>query len=107
MSLRDRLNVRPRSREFIEARIQRLLLGTLYKYGHHCVLSDHGVELIREEIEQARSGDPISETISASIDTTSTEIFPSDVHHQSWLLSLFVTRPTQPPSRSAPRGRTD
>ena len=100
-------NVRRRSPEFVEARTQRLLLDTLIKYGHPCVLSDHGVELIREEIEQARSGDPISETISASIDTTSTEIFPSYVHHQSWLLSLFVTRPTQPPSRSAPRGPTD
>ena len=87
-------NVRPRSRAFIEARTQRLLLDTLIKYGHPCVLSDHGVELIREEIEQARSGDPISETISASIDTTSTEIFPSYVHHQSWLLSLFEIRHT-------------
>ena len=83
-------NVRRRSPEFVEARTQRLLLDTLFKYGHPCVLSDHAVELIREEIEQARSGDPISETISASIDTTSTKIFPSYVHHQSWLLSLFV-----------------
>ena len=97
-------NVRRQSLKFVEARTQRLLLDTLFKYDHPCVLSDHAVELIREE---ARSGDPISETISASIDTTSSEIFPSYVHHQSWLLSLFVTRPTQPPSRSAPRGPTD
>jgi hypothetical protein len=100
-------NVRRQSLEFVEARTQRLLLDTLFKYDHPCVLSDHAVELIWEEIEQARSGDPISETISASIDTTSSEIFPSYVHHQSWPISLFVTRPTQPPSRSAPRGPTD
>jgi len=107
MSLRDRLNVRPRSRAFIEARTQRLLLDTLYKYGHHCVLSDHAVELIREEIEQGRSGDPISASIPASIDTTTAEVSCYYVDHQSWLLSLFFTQPTRAPQRSAPRGRME
>ena len=102
-------NVRRRSPEFVEARIQRLLLDTLYKYGHLrvSILSDHAVELIREESEQARSADDFLRTNSASIDTTAAQEMCLFVHHQSWLLSLFVTRPTQPPSRSAPRGPTD
>ena len=100
-------NVRTWSREFVEARTQRLLLGTLYKYGHPIALSDHGVELTREEIEHARSGDPISASIPASIDTTTTEISCYYVHHQAWLLSLFLTRPTRAPRRSAPRGRVE
>ena len=52
MKAAERLGIRTRSREFIEARIQRLILDTLYKYGHLSVLSDHAVELIREESEQ-------------------------------------------------------
>ena len=102
-----RHNVRTRSREFIEARTQRLLLGTLYKYGHHCILSDHAVELIREEIEQGRSGGPFSALNTASIDTTTAEVSCYYVDHQSWLLSLFLTRPTRAPRRSAPRGRIE
>ena len=37
MSLRDRLNVRPRSREFIEARVLRLLMDTCYHHAEACV----------------------------------------------------------------------
>ena len=37
MSLRNRLNVRPRSREFIEARVLRLLMDTCYHHAEACV----------------------------------------------------------------------
>ena len=74
MTRRDLMNVRPRSREFVEACIHRLLLGALYKYGHLSVLSDHAVELIREEFQQGRSGNPISASNTASIDTTTAEV---------------------------------
>ena len=37
MSLRDRLNVRPRSREFIEARVLRLLMDTCCHHAEACV----------------------------------------------------------------------
>ena len=40
MSLRDRLNVRPRSREFIEARVLRLLMDTC---SHHAEARVHPV----------------------------------------------------------------
>ena len=56
MKAAERLGIRTRSREFIEARTQRLILDTLYKHGHLSVLSDHAVELNREESEQDRSG---------------------------------------------------
>ena len=56
MKAAERLGIRTRSREFIRARIQRLPLGTLYKYGHLSAPSDHAVELIRES-EQAQSAD--------------------------------------------------
>ena len=37
MSLRDRMNARPRSREFIEARACRLLMDTSYHHAEACV----------------------------------------------------------------------
>ena len=102
MKAAERLGWRTRSREFVEARTQRLLLDTLFKYGHLCVLSDHAAELIREEIGQARSADDSLTTNSAPIDTTAAQEMCLFVHHQSWLLSLFVGCPRSPVSRSAP-----
>ena len=103
----ERLGIRTRSWEFVEACIQRLILDTLYKYGHLSVLSNHAVELNREEFEQARSADDFLRTNSASIDTTAPQGMCPYVHHQSWLLFLFVRCPRRPPARSAPRGRMD
>ena len=71
-----------------------MLLGTLYKYSHHCVLSNHAVELIREEIEQGRSGGPFSALNAVLIDTTTAEVSCYYMDHQSWLLNLFLTQPT-------------
>ena len=107
MKAAERLGIRTRSREFIEARVQRLILDTLYKYSHLSVFSDHAVELIREESEQARSADDFLRTNLASIDTTAAQEMSLYVHHQSWLPSLFVGCPRRPPARSAPRGRMD
>ena len=77
---------------------------TLYKYGHLSVLSDHAVELIHEESEQARSANDVQRTKSASIDTTAAQEMCLFVHQQSRLLSLFVGCPRSPVSRSAPQG---
>ena len=90
MKAAERLGICTRSREFIETCIQRLILDTLYKYGHLSVLSDHALELNREELEQARSAEDFLSTNSASIDTTAPQEMSLDLHHQSWLLSLFI-----------------
>ena len=51
MKAAARLGIRMRLRAFVEARIQGLILGTLDKYGRPSALSDHAVELNREESE--------------------------------------------------------
>ena len=63
-------NVHTQSQEFVEACTQHLLLDTLYKCSHPSILSDHAIELIQEEFQQGWSGDPISASNAASINTT-------------------------------------
>ena len=53
MKAAERLGIRTRSQAFVKARMQRLILDILYKYGQLSVFSAHAVELNREKSEQA------------------------------------------------------
>ena len=102
MKAAERLGIRTRSRAFVEARIRRLILDTLDKYGQLSVLSDHAVELNREESEQARSADDFLQTNSALIDTSSPPDLSSYMHHQSPPASLFARCPQKTPRAFSP-----
>ena len=109
MKAAERLGIRTRSRAFVEARLQRLILDTPDKYGQLSVLFDHAVELNHEESEQARlrSRDDFLQANAASINTTSPQESSSYMHHQIPPASLFIGCPRRPRARSAPRGRME
>ena len=101
MKAAGRLGVRTWTRACVPARIQRRILGALYKYGQLSVFSAHTVELNREKSEQARSADDLLQANSA-INASSPPDSPSYVHHQSPPASLFARCPRRPHARSAP-----
>jgi hypothetical protein len=104
------LHVRTQSRAFVEARVRRLLLDTLYEHGQLSVLSDHTVELNWADLEPRRSGDLIPETISVSINTMCQPSGIACSHVSSKPHRDFaglLACPPAPRNPFSPRGRMD
>ena len=106
MSLRNHLNVRPRSREFIEAWVLRLLMDTSYHHAEACV---HCVA-VSPSVRPRSPGRDLEVTRSRPNChappkyTTNPQGMSSYIHHQSPPAPLFAGCPRRPSLRSAPRG---
>ena len=102
------LQVRTRASAFVDARVRRLLLGTLYEHGQPIVPYGHTAELNRADLEPGRPGNLILGTMSASIDTTCLQNLTAFLRVSSKPrlpgLSVFLPAPRNPLSPPRPSG---